>query len=279
MEEVLHRLIEEPRLNRIYSPHRVLSLQRWREGVESLLEILEMRFGNVAPLVVAAVLVGSASMAAHATTVTQLTSASQLSAQDQAFAITPAYGTTSPGPSLSLTSGSQAITFSRSSGQFEIDQAGVTYGNTAFLSGTKLVGAGGYQGAGSGGPVSLAFTLPVTQFGLNIEDFDSSGSFIVSFTAYDAGGTSLGTFMANGVSGSALSFEGLTVTGDTISKISFTDSAAGGSNNLLFGNISYGNPTAIPPVASTPEPSSLVLLGSGILSLAAMARRRRFFSR
>ena len=214
-------------------------------------------------------------MGAHATTVTQLTSASQLSPQDQAFAITPAYGTVSAGPSLRLTSGTQAITFSRASGQFEIDQAGVTYGDTAFSNGTKLVGAGGFQGAGSGGPISVTFTLPVSEFGLNIEEFNS-GPFIVSFTAYDAGGTSLGTFNAPGLSGLALSFEGLSVTGDTISRIAFSDSGSGGSNNLIFGNISDGNPSAAPPVATTPEPSSMVLLGSGILSLAAMSRRRLF---
>ena len=235
-----------------------------------------MRFHPIAASLVAAVLVSSASMAAHATTVTQLTSASQLSPQDQAFAITPAVFTISPGPSLSLTSGAQGITFSRASGQFEIDQANYNYGATAFSSGTKLVGAGGFQGAGSGGPVSLTFTLPVTQFGLNIEDFDSFGAFIVSFTAYDAGGTSLGTFTASAIDGLTLGFEGLSVTGDTISRISFTDTGSGADNNLMFGNIVYGSPATLPPIASTPEPSSLILLGSGILSMAAMGRRRLF---
>ena len=234
-----------------------------------------MRFQHLTASLVAAVLVSSASMGAHATTVTQFTSASQLSTQDQAFAITPAVFTVSPGPSLSLTSGAQGITFSRASGQFEIDQANYNYGDTAFSNGTKLVGAGGFQGAGSGGPINLTFALPVSEFGLNIEDF-FYGPFTVAFTAYDPGGISLGTFMAGGVGGTTLSFEGLKVTGDTISRISFSDTGSGGSNNLIFGNISDGNPSASPPVASTPEPSSLVLLGSGILSMAAIRRRRLF---
>ncbi len=126
------------------------------------------------PVLFAAAALLSTALAAHADTITQLTSADQLSSTDVQNPIVSAnhpIGYVSPGPSISFTGASQE-TFSRGSGQFEIDQAGYTYGGTAFANGTDLVGAGGFQGPGNGGPITLTFSTPVVQFGLNTEEFN-----------------------------------------------------------------------------------------------------------
>ena len=164
------------------------------------------------------------------------------------------------------------LTFSRSAGQFEVDQAGYNYGGTAFANNTYLVGAGGFQGSGSGGPVTLTFATPVIQFGTNIEDFDLAGNgtnnpYFIDFQAFDPTGASLGNFTSTrGCSdNSCLSFEGLTVSGNSIGSISFYDSPSNlnsSSNNLLFGNVALRRweTDLQPPAAVTPEPSSLLLL-------------------
>ncbi len=224
---------------------------------------------------------------------TQVTSASGLSGNDITLGIVSAaqpVGYVSPGNSISFITGDQLV-FSRASGQFEVDEAGVTYGGTAFHNNTNLVGAGGFQGPGDGGPITLNFTIPVIQFGLNIEDFNS-GLYTVDFTAYDASGhvilsnlTASGNDPSTGGTGT-LSFEGVTaaqdpLTGiyaDPISRVVFDDSAAGGSNNLLFGNIEFapvGSTLQAPPPAVTPEPSSLALLGTGLASLVCLGRRAK----
>jgi hypothetical protein len=211
-----------------------------------------------------------ASHAALAASATQLTSASQLNLSDTAFVDPDAVGTVYHSSTVSITSGAEGLTFSRGSGAFEVDQVGVDYGSSAFANNTRIIGAGGFQGPGDGKAITIKFATAVDEFGLNVEDYNG-GPYTVSFTAYDASGNSLGTFTASGNDPSTLSFEGLK-SSTAISKVVFDDSAAGGSNDLMFGNI------VLQPLATTssaPEPSALMLVPGGLAALAGIRRYNR----
>jgi hypothetical protein len=207
-----------------------------------------------------------------AATVVQLTLASQLNPEDDGFTDPDAVGTVYYSSAVTLGSGAASLTFQRSSGSYELDQVGVDYGASAFASGTKIIGAGGFQGPGDGKAIAIIFGAPVVEFGLNVEEYDA-GPYTVSFAAFDASGNFLGTFTAAGNDASALSFEGLK-SSDPIQKVTFDDSAAGGSNDLLFGNIEFlpagqlgsGSP-------ATPEPSLPKLLACGLLTVCCFHRR------
>jgi hypothetical protein len=207
-----------------------------------------------------------------AVTVTQLTLASQLNPADEGFTDSDAVGTVYYSSTVTFGSGATALTFERGSGSYELDQVGVNYGASAFASGTKIIGAGGFQGPGDGNAVAIIFAAPVSEFGLNIEEYNA-GPYTVSYVAFDADDNFLGIFSAAGNDPSALSFEGLKSL-DPIHEVIFDDSAAGGSNDLLFGNIEFlpagqlgsGSP-------ATPEPSLPKLLACGLLTVCCFNRR------
>jgi len=214
-----------------------------------------------------------------AAAVTQLTSASQLNPADDVFTDQDAVGTVYNNATVTLGSGASALTFERGSGTYELDQVGVDYGASAFASGTKIIGAGGFQGPGDGKVVAIIFSAPVVEFGLNIEEYNA-GPYTVSYAAFDADGILLGTYSASGNDPSALSFEGLK-SSDPIHEVIFDDSAAGGSNDLLFGNIDVlpaGQPGTGGSGAPTPEPSLPKLLACGLLTVGCfhwrLLRRR-----
>ena len=235
------------------------------------LPAFSVRFRNPAVAAVG-ILVGAACFQSAQAGAIQLTSASSLSGSDTALAITAPAGTVLSSPTT-LSAGSEALTFSNTSGSgFEIDQAGLTYGDTSFANGTKILFSGGFQG--SGGPLTIAFSQGVTEFGFNTEEFNT-GPYKVSFTAFD-GRVSLGTFTANGCDScggglSSLSFEGLDATaGSLITSILVTDDSY---DNLGLGNIEFGMQSG-GGSTSVPEPSSLALAVLGVGCLALLGRRR-----
>ena len=167
---------------------------------------------------------------------------------------------------VTIPTANNQITWSRIGSTFEVDQAGNTYGFTAFADSTLILFAGGLSGnIGAGGPIKLTFDSPVAWFGLNTEDFNL-GDYSVSFVLFN-GDTALPGFEAAGNDPQALSFSGARADDNIITSVVFDDSA-NGSNNIGFGPLSYG------VVSSTPEPATGILLLLG--SVLGVVRWRRY---
>lgn len=136
-------------------------------------------------------------------------------------------------------------------GQLLINEAG-SVDLTGVYATTDLV-SGAYTN-----PLQITFATPVSGFSIlvtnNIPD---------TFTAADNLGDSSSAFLAlNSEQTFSLSGSGIT---------SVTISAA---NNSSW-DFAIDNVTFTPTTAATPEPSSLVLLGTGLAALARFGRRRR----
>jgi len=211
---------------------------------------------------------------AMADSVTQLTSPAQLSGGDTTLIYSGTIGSTPASP-VTFTAGANTLTFSDTGGIFELDQAANNYFGTSFADNTIILFAAGFSGPG--GPVTLTFSQPVTEFGVNIEEF-AAGPYTVTFTAFD-GATPLGTFMASGcdpASGTcptpngALSFEGLQTTGSLkITSVVFTDNNTP-NDDLGLGPVTFGGPSS-----QVPEPSSLSLLALAFAGMALFTAFRR----
>lgn len=193
-------------------------------------------------------------------------SAAELSPGDSTFVDPDSY-TVYSSSSVSFTTPDNLLTWSGNSvnEMYFSATAGDTYLGTAFPDGTQVFGATGDMGAVDGGVVTLTFANAIDEFGVSVEEYNL-GPYTLQFTVYN-GAKSLGTFSANGNdtwdSTGTLSFEGAAVAGgDVITSVVFDDSAAGGSNNLAFGPVTYSD------APSVPEPATFPLLGSGVAAFA-----------
>ena len=153
-------------------------------------------------------------------------------------------------------------------------QEGFTWlGNFDF--GESLLWTGNANfGVGGLGPMAMVFLNPVGSFGFSIQS-DFYGPFTAFIAAFDGAGNLLYSNSANGVAnglenGSALFLGAGDKSGNNIATIEFTISSPVGqfaNNDFAIDDVSIGN-------GVTPEPSSLVLLGSGLLGLAGVIRRK-----
>lgn len=124
------------------------------------------------------------------------------------------------------------------------------------------------------GPIAIEFSTPQAGVGLIGGYFNSVDS--TGITAFAADGTVLGT-VSNSQIGNQ--FLGL-VTSDGSAQIAGIEFALVGNEPFGFDidNLQFGTEgqVTVPgaPVSATPEPSSLMMLGSGLLSIPAIVRRR-----
>jgi len=122
-------------------------------------------------------------------------------------------------------------------------------------------------------PMALVFFNPVGSFGFDIQSF-APGAFSAFVVAFDCSGNPLFSQTLSGTStnlenGSAL-FVGLGDTsGANICTIEFATSDVAGADNFAIDDVSITDTAFV-----APEPGTLLLLGSGLLGLAGMRRRK-----
>ncbi|HJS98145.1 MAG TPA: PEP-CTERM sorting domain-containing protein [Terriglobales bacterium] len=126
------------------------------------------------------------------------------------------------------------------------------------------------------GPLTLSLSQGVSQIGAQIQA-DFFGSFTAMIQAFDSNGNLLGSFSEAGNStgdedNSAIYIGIQDLTGANIAKVTFSlTDCAQDCNDFAINQLSL---TTGGGGGGVPEPASLMLLGSGLVGIANLARRR-----
>ncbi|HZD31107.1 MAG TPA: PEP-CTERM sorting domain-containing protein [Candidatus Angelobacter sp.] len=182
-------------------------------------------------------------------------------------------GATIPTPAfVGTAAGNFALVGNTNGGDFLRSDSGISFSGN-FGNGENLVWTGNpLLGLGGGGPLAIELFYPVgaVMFGIQA---DESGPFTASVDIFDSNFTYLTSFSFNGNSGCCFGGNELVIGIQDTTAVNIgavvigTNSGDPNWNNDFLINDPSFNYT-------TPEPSSLILVGSGAVGLAGVIRRK-----